>query len=103
MEMPRRLVPNRGIVGGEGVPPAYAFVFPPMEGNCNVSAKPRPAELLLLRNTRPVNVWGLPAISVPCGKTKAGLPIGFQIIGAANRDTEVLQLAYTYEQFRNSR
>lgn len=63
----------------------------------------RPAELLLLRNTRPVNAWGLPAISVPCGKTKAGLPIGFQIIGAANRDTEVLQLAYTYEQFRNSR
>ena len=41
----------------------------------------RPRELLLLRNTRPVNVWGLPAISVPCGFTEAGLPIGLQIIG----------------------
>jgi Asp-tRNA(Asn)/Glu-tRNA(Gln) amidotransferase A subunit family amidase len=41
----------------------------------------RPRELVLLRNTRPVNVWGLPAISIPCGFTKAGLPIGLQIIG----------------------
>ena len=36
----------------------------------------RPAELKLLRNTRPFNVWGLPAISVPCGFTQGGLPIG---------------------------
>src|SRR3984893_7787487 len=35
----------------------------------------RPQELLLLRNTRPINVWGLPAISVPCGFTEGGLPI----------------------------
>ena len=35
----------------------------------------RPAELKLLRNTRPFNVWGLPAISVPCGFTQSGLPI----------------------------
>ena len=41
----------------------------------------RPRELLLLRNTRPINVWGLPAISVPCGFTEGGLPIGLQIIG----------------------
>ena len=41
----------------------------------------RPAELVLLRNTRPFDVWGLPAISVPCGFTKSGLPIGLQIAG----------------------
>jgi Asp-tRNA(Asn)/Glu-tRNA(Gln) amidotransferase A subunit family amidase len=58
----------------------------------------RPRELLLLRNTRPLNVWGLPAISVPCGFTKAGLPIGLQIAGPAGRDDLVLQLAYLYEQ-----
>ena len=58
----------------------------------------RPHELLLLRNTRPVNVWGLPAISVPCGFTTAGLPIGLQIIGPQWREDIVLQLAYAYEQ-----
>jgi len=58
----------------------------------------RPAELLLLRNTRPVNVWGLPAISVPCGFTLVGLPIGLQIVGPHLGDVKVLQAAYAYEQ-----
>jgi aspartyl-tRNA(Asn)/glutamyl-tRNA(Gln) amidotransferase subunit A len=58
----------------------------------------RPAELLLLRNTRPFNVWGLPAISVPCGFTKGGLPIGLQIAGAHWREDLVLRLAHAYEQ-----
>jgi aspartyl-tRNA(Asn)/glutamyl-tRNA(Gln) amidotransferase subunit A len=58
----------------------------------------RPRELLLLRNTRPANMWGLPAISVPCGFTAAGLPIGLQIIGPPWREDKVLQLAYAYEQ-----
>jgi aspartyl-tRNA(Asn)/glutamyl-tRNA(Gln) amidotransferase subunit A len=58
----------------------------------------RPAELALLRNTRPFNVWGLPAISVPCGFTKSGLPIGLQIAGAHWREDLVLRLAYAYEQ-----
>ncbi len=58
----------------------------------------RPAELKLLRNTRPFNVWGLPAISVPCGFTQSGLPIGLQIAGPHWREDLVLRLAYTYEQ-----
>ncbi len=58
----------------------------------------RPRELLLLRNTRPFNVWGLPAISIPCGFTEAGLPIGLQIAGPYWEEACVLQLAYAYEQ-----
>jgi aspartyl-tRNA(Asn)/glutamyl-tRNA(Gln) amidotransferase subunit A len=58
----------------------------------------RPRELLLLRNTRPINVWGLPAISVPCGFTEAGLPIGLQIIGPHWGEARVLQVANAYEQ-----
>ena len=58
----------------------------------------RPRELALLRNTRPMNVWGLPAISVPCGFTQSGLPIGLQIIGPHGGESEVLQLAHAYEQ-----
>jgi Asp-tRNA(Asn)/Glu-tRNA(Gln) amidotransferase A subunit family amidase len=57
----------------------------------------RPAELLLLRNTRPVNVWGLPAISVPCGFTSEGLPIGLQIIGPPHGEAKVLRVARAYE------
>jgi aspartyl-tRNA(Asn)/glutamyl-tRNA(Gln) amidotransferase subunit A len=57
----------------------------------------RPAELILLRNTRPFNVWGLPAISVPCGFTKSGLPIGLQIAGAYWREDLVLRLAKAFE------
>jgi aspartyl-tRNA(Asn)/glutamyl-tRNA(Gln) amidotransferase subunit A len=58
----------------------------------------RPQELLLLRNTRPVNVWGLPAISVPCGFTESGLPIGLQIIGPPWGESAVLRIAHAYEQ-----
>jgi aspartyl-tRNA(Asn)/glutamyl-tRNA(Gln) amidotransferase subunit A len=58
----------------------------------------RPAELMLLRNTRPFNVWGLPAISLPCGFTQSGLPIGLQIAAPPWREDLVLRLAYAYEQ-----
>jgi aspartyl-tRNA(Asn)/glutamyl-tRNA(Gln) amidotransferase subunit A len=58
----------------------------------------RPAELVLLRNTRPFNVWGLPAISVPCGFTTKGVPMGLQIAGERWREDLVLTLAHAYEQ-----
>ncbi|MFZ0814633.1 MAG: amidase [Candidatus Sulfotelmatobacter sp.] len=62
----------------------------------------RPAELVLLRNTRPFNVWGLPAISVPCGYTKSGLPIGLQIAGPHWREDLVLRLAQAYEAYESA-
>lgn len=58
----------------------------------------RPRELMLLRNTRPFNVWGLPTISVPCGFTNSGLPIGLQIAGAHWAESRVLRVAHAYEQ-----
>ncbi len=58
----------------------------------------RPAELKLLRNTRPFDVWGLPGISVPCGFTQSGLPIGLQIVGPHWREDLVLRLAGEYER-----
>jgi aspartyl-tRNA(Asn)/glutamyl-tRNA(Gln) amidotransferase subunit A len=57
----------------------------------------RAAELQLLRNTRPFNVWGLPAISLPCGFTNSGLPIGLQIAAPRWREDLVLALARAYE------
>ena len=58
----------------------------------------RNEELMMLRNTRPFNVWGVPAISVPCGSTRDGMPIGLQIAGPAWREDLVLQVAHAYEQ-----
>jgi len=53
---------------------------------------------LLWRNTRPFNLSGLPTISIPCGFTKAGLPIGLQLSTAPWREAAVLRLAHAYEQ-----
>jgi aspartyl-tRNA(Asn)/glutamyl-tRNA(Gln) amidotransferase subunit A len=60
----------------------------------------RPRELVLMRNTRTFNILGTPAISVPCGATAAGLPIGLQIIGAPGADAAVLRLAAAFERRR---
>jgi aspartyl-tRNA(Asn)/glutamyl-tRNA(Gln) amidotransferase subunit A len=73
------------------LPPSFA----------DLGARPdqlRPTELLLLRNTRPFNVLGLPAITIPCGITPAGLPLGLQIVGRPWDEASVLSLASALEQ-----
>ena len=45
-----------------------------------------------------ISVLGLPAISVPCGFTEEGLPVGLQIVGRLHDDWGVLQLAHAFEQ-----
>ena len=49
-------------------------------------------------STVPLNLAGLPGISVPCGFTAAGLPIGLQIIGRPLAEETILRAAYAYEQ-----
>jgi aspartyl-tRNA(Asn)/glutamyl-tRNA(Gln) amidotransferase subunit A len=58
----------------------------------------RPMELQMLHNTRPINMLGLPTISVPCGFTAARLPIGLQISGRPGAEAGVLRLAHAYER-----
>ena len=58
----------------------------------------RTKELAMLHNTRPINLTGLPTISIPCGFTSNGLPIGMQITGRPNDEASVLRLAHAYEQ-----
>ncbi|RGS71914.1 MULTISPECIES: Asp-tRNA(Asn)/Glu-tRNA(Gln) amidotransferase subunit GatA [unclassified Mitsuokella] len=48
--------------------------------------------------TVPLNLAGLPGISIPCGKSSKGLPIGLQIIGKALDEATLIRAAYTYEQ-----
>ncbi|MGA1263462.1 MAG: Asp-tRNA(Asn)/Glu-tRNA(Gln) amidotransferase subunit GatA [Prochlorothrix sp.] len=48
--------------------------------------------------TIPVNLAGLPGLSLPCGFDGAGLPIGMQIIGNVLREDQLFRVAYAYEQ-----
>ena len=50
------------------------------------------------RNTSPFDSYGIPVISIPCGFTSEGLPIGLQIAGAPWAEPTVLALAHAYEQ-----
>jgi aspartyl-tRNA(Asn)/glutamyl-tRNA(Gln) amidotransferase subunit A len=45
-----------------------------------------------------INITGLPGLSVPCGLSKTGLPIGLQLIGKAFDEATLLRTAYAYEQ-----
>jgi aspartyl-tRNA(Asn)/glutamyl-tRNA(Gln) amidotransferase subunit A len=47
--------------------------------------------------TRPVNYLGLPAISIPCGMTSDGLPIGLQLVGKPFQEARLLQAAAMFE------
>ncbi len=48
--------------------------------------------------TIPVNLAGLPALSIPCGFDDGGMPIGMQIIGNVLREDQILEVAHVYEQ-----
>lgn len=53
--------------------------------------------------TVPINIAGVPAISIPCGIDRAGMPIGMQLIGNHFSEETILNAAYTYEQNTNFR
>lgn len=55
---------------------------------------------LLLRNTSPFNLCGFPAISVPCGRTASGLPVGLQLIARPWDEATLLQVAAAFERAR---
>jgi aspartyl-tRNA(Asn)/glutamyl-tRNA(Gln) amidotransferase subunit A len=50
------------------------------------------------RLTMPMNLSGVPCVSVPCGLTRDGLPVGLQIAGRPFDEPTVLRLAHAYEQ-----
>jgi len=51
-----------------------------------------------LENTGAFNVYGIPAISIPCGFTSAGMPVGLMIAGPRFSEGKVLALAHAFEQ-----
>jgi aspartyl-tRNA(Asn)/glutamyl-tRNA(Gln) amidotransferase subunit A len=68
----------------------------------NIDGKPIEIREALLRNTIVFNSTGLPAISIPVGLTKDGMPVGVQIVGSPFEDEKLLSVAYKYECINNS-
>ena len=73
--------------------PTTAIAAPLAEGEDAVARA-----ALLTALTSPFNLTGLPAISVPCGLTAAGLPVGLQIAAGPWREAMVLRVARAYER-----
>ena len=67
-----------------------------------VNGVPEPVRALMLRLTQLFNVTGNPAISIPCGVTPGGLPVGLQLVGHRNQTKRLLSVAHVVEQSRNA-
>jgi aspartyl-tRNA(Asn)/glutamyl-tRNA(Gln) amidotransferase subunit A len=81
------------------VVPTTPIAAPPIgEESTSISATLHPTRALLLRLNRPANLAGVPAISVPCGLSEHGLPIGLQFIAAVTDEPLLLELARDFEQ-----
>ncbi len=83
-----------------------AIVFPstPIEApllnqeKIRIGAHEYPARALLLRHNRPANLAGVPAVSIPCGFTGSGLPIGLQIMAGVSSEPILLRIAKIFER-----
>jgi aspartyl-tRNA(Asn)/glutamyl-tRNA(Gln) amidotransferase subunit A len=63
------------------------------EESTRIGDENHPTRTLLLRLNRPANLAGIPAISVPCGFSSTGLPVGLQLIGAVTDELLLLRIA----------
>ena len=66
------------------------------EENARIGAEEYPTRALLLRLNRPANLAGVPALTIPCGVTAEGLPVGMQLIGRSSMDDSLLRIAAHY-------
>ena len=79
--------------------PSLAIEAPPI-GAASVPVKggKEPVRNIMLRCTQPFNLSGHPAISLPAGLTRAGLPIGLQVVGHFNQTVGLLSAALAIEK-----
>lgn len=79
--------------------PAEPITAPPiMAAEVDIAGQIVGTTAALTQYTRPYNISGSPAISLPCGFSAGGMPIGLQLAGKPFAETTVLQAAYAYEQ-----
>ena len=78
--------------------PSLAIPAPPLGATTMpVKGGPDAVRSLMLRCTQPFNLSGHPAISIPCGRTRDGLPIGLQLVGHKGRTPALVQAALAAE------
>lgn len=77
--------------------PTQRILPPTLDELMKRAQDPAPANPLVVSNCSPFNVLGIPAISLPCGFSKSGLPIGLMIAGPRFSEGKVLALANAYE------
>jgi aspartyl-tRNA(Asn)/glutamyl-tRNA(Gln) amidotransferase subunit A len=79
--------------------PALGIEAPPLgAATVTVNGGQEPVRNAMLRFTQPFNLSGHPAISLPCGASAAGLPIGLQVVGQRGRTPDLLHVARAIEQ-----
>jgi aspartyl-tRNA(Asn)/glutamyl-tRNA(Gln) amidotransferase subunit A len=79
--------------------PTTPIAAPPIgEESTSIGGTLHLTRAFLLRLNRPANLAGVPAISVPCGLTEQGLPVGLQFIAAVTDEPLLLELARHFEQ-----
>ena len=81
------------------VAPTLPVVAPPLsEKEIRIARKKEPVRGILLRFTRPGNLTGLPAITLPCGFSPEKMPIGMQLLGRSHDEAKLLRIAQAYEE-----
>jgi aspartyl-tRNA(Asn)/glutamyl-tRNA(Gln) amidotransferase subunit A len=81
------------------ITPTLPVPAPPIDAeSVRIDGQEFDTRRVVVGHSRPANFTGLPAIAIPCGFTREGLPIGLQLIGPAFQETSLLRIAHSYEQ-----
>jgi aspartyl-tRNA(Asn)/glutamyl-tRNA(Gln) amidotransferase subunit A len=78
--------------------PTTRLLQPTINLSLSREEDPKPREPEVDNNCTPFDIYGIPAISIPCGFSKSGLPIGIMIAGPRFSEGKILALAHAYEQ-----
>ena len=95
MRRPAPTLEEALVLPGSGSNERAATATSPTTDRGNPAARSQPD---FSQNTRPFNGYGLPVLSLPCGFSKSGMPIGLQICGPRFAELNVLALAHAYEK-----